>query len=138
MPKHLKSKGLAHQGKRILAHDVDEPNHDQKCPVFSFEHLQSAYCITNCTSDERAAFTERMRLLSQLTWAQIKCLPKHGLGFEKIAQHAIQTGIPSHITADVALIAFRFFGKAPMVGYRDRRIFHILWFDRDFTLYDHG
>jgi hypothetical protein len=138
MPKRLKSQGLANQGRRIVAHDVDEPNTDQKCPVFSFEYLQSSYCITNCNSDEKAAFAERMRLLSQLTWAEIKCAPRHGLGFEKISQSAISAGLPSHITADVVLIAFRFSGKAPMVGYREKRIFHVLWFDRDFTLYDHG
>jgi len=25
-----------------------------------------------------------------------------------------------------------------MVGYRQGHIFHVLWLDRDFTLYDHG
>lgn len=138
MPKRLKSKGLANQGKRIIAHEVDGPNTDQKCPVFSFEYLQSSYCITNCNSDEKAAFAERMRLLSQLTWAEIKCAPRHGLGVEKISQGAINASIPSHLTADVVLIAFRFSGKAPMVGHREKRIFHVLWFDRAFTLYDHG
>ena len=44
-----------------------------------------------------------------------------------------------HLTEDVQrLIAFRFAGNAPMVGYRVQAIFYILWLDRDFTLYDHG
>jgi hypothetical protein len=45
----------------------------------------------------------------------------------------------SHLTEDVQrLIAFRFAGNRPMVGYRVQAIFYLLWLDRDFTLYDHG
>jgi hypothetical protein len=46
--------------------------------------------------------------------------------------------IPLCITPEVTLLALRFSGKHPMVGYREDDIFHILWFDFDFTLYDHG
>jgi len=64
--------------------------------------------------------------------------PRHGLGYEKIARTSIRAPIPTDITDDVTFIAFRFYGKAPMVGYREGYIFHILWIDRDFTLYSHG
>ncbi len=46
--------------------------------------------------------------------------------------------MPSVVTEEVNLIAFRFCGKAPVVGFRARRIFHVLWLDRAFKLYDHG
>jgi hypothetical protein len=56
------------------------------------------------------------------------------LGYEKISKNSIRATIPSHIKDDVIFIAFRFYGKAPMVGYRKDLIFHILWIDRTFTL----
>ena len=43
--------------------------------------------------------------------------------------------IPSVITPDVKILAFRF---CAMVGFRDGVIFHVVWLDRGFTLYDHG
>jgi hypothetical protein len=46
--------------------------------------------------------------------------------------------IPAHVTEDVTLLSFRFHGKAPMVGYRVGRIFHIVWLDHDFAVYSHG
>ncbi|WP_300674673.1 hypothetical protein [Desulfoluna sp.] len=65
-------------------------------------------------------------------------MPRHGMGYEKIATSSLNTELPAHLSGqDVNLIAFRFNGKAPMVGYRDKSVFHILWVDRDFTLYDH-
>ena len=73
-----------------------------------------------------------------MTWAQIKTADRMGLGFETIARSSITAGIPRHITDDVRLLAFRFFGNAPMVGYRDGRVFFVLWLDRSFTLYNHG
>jgi hypothetical protein len=46
---------------------------------------------------------------------------------------------PPHVTEDVQrFIAFRFFGKAPMVGYRVQAIFYLLWLDCSFTLYEHS
>jgi hypothetical protein len=61
-------------------------------------------------------------------------------GYEKIVnKKSINNGyLPVTIPEDASIIAFHFHSKKPMVGYRDRCIFHIYWFDRDFTLYDHG
>ena len=56
---------------------------------------------------------------------------------EKIERDALRAGIPRHITEEVNLVAFRFFGKAPMVGYRVKAIFYVVWLDRAFTLYPH-
>jgi hypothetical protein len=35
-------------------------------------------------------------------------------------------------------LAFRFFDKAPMVGYRKEEVFYVLWLDREFKLYQHS
>ena len=75
----------------------------------------------------------------QLSWSELRLSPQHGLGYEQIPRHALRVSLPSHLTEDVQhLIAFRFAGNAPMVGYRVQAILYILWLDRDFTLYDHG
>lgn len=63
--------------------------------------------------------------------------PRHGNGSEIISQSQTRSSIPEHITDDTKLLAFRFYGKAPMAGYREERIFCVIWLDRDFTLYEH-
>ncbi|MFZ5959809.1 hypothetical protein ACOXVJ_20100 [Pseudomonas knackmussii] len=111
---------------------------EQKPPLFSFEFMQPAYCVSECTADERGQVLSKMRTLSQMTWQQIKQAPRHGLGFEIIGRDSFKAAIPTFLTPEINLISFRAIGMAPMVGYRDGRIFHILWIDRDFTVYDHG
>ncbi|RMJ55604.1 hypothetical protein IPC1271_20340 [Pseudomonas aeruginosa] len=95
-------------------------NPELKPPLFSFEFMQADYCVSECTSDERSQVLSKLRTLSQMSWQQIKQAPRHGLGFEIIGRPSFKAAI------------------APMVGYRDGRVFHILWIDRDFTVYDHG
>lgn len=106
-------------------------------PKFCLEHLQKDHCISRCTSDEKAAFAERIHEMSQLTWQQLSQAPRHGQGYESIARNAIKGTFPSVVTDDVTLLAFRFCGKAPMVGFRTGEVFHVVWFDREFSLYDH-
>jgi hypothetical protein len=111
---------------------------EQQKPVFSLHYLNRDFCLSACNRDEKASFADAMYKLSQITWNEVICSHRHGLGFEKISRDAIKSTIPEHLTDDVRMIAFRFHGKAPMVGYRDGNVFHVIWFDRAFTLYDHG
>lgn len=107
-------------------------------PIFCFKYLHKDYSLEQCENHEKIALIEKLCKLSQLTWDQIYKTPRHGLGCEKISRDAIRCGIPPHITSDVtSFIAFRFCSHAPMVGYKNQRIFHIIWLDRDFTLYKH-
>ena len=86
-----------------------------------------------------AAFAEKVKTLSQMSWLEITLAPRHGLGFEKIPRRQIRAGIPTHVTPDVEHFwAVRFHGRAPMVGYKDGETFFVLWFDENYTLYDHG
>ena len=77
MTKRSKAKGRADKGKNIAPHDAVETSTDQKCPFFSFEYLQPAFCISNCTQEQKAAFVDMMRSLSRLTWVQIKSVGRH-------------------------------------------------------------
>jgi hypothetical protein len=132
--KHLKKE----TSKSFSLPDTDGKNTDQQSPVFSMRHLAKSHCISRCNQEQKAAFADAMRNLSKMSWIQIRGAHRHGLGTEKIARNAIKAEIPPLITEDVTLLAFRFWKKAPMVGFRDKDVFHIVWFDGDFSLYDHG
>lgn len=106
-------------------------------PKISLENLSVAYCLKVCTVDEKAAFASRLYEMSRLTWQQIAQADRHGQGTETIKRASIKVPIPACITEDVSIIAFRCFGKAPMVGYRAHDTFYVVWIDRDFTLYAH-
>ena len=80
---------------------------------------------------------DKLRRLSSLSWKDIRQHDRHGLGTETLSRDSIQAAIPSFVTEDVRLLAFRAYGKVPMVGYRSGRIFHVIWIDREFKLYQH-
>src|SRR4051812_45081211 len=75
-------------------------NFDREPPQFSLRHVQDAHCITRCEKDDKIAFADRLRELSRMTWAEIRVAHRHGLGTEKIAQSAIEAGIPDCVTPE--------------------------------------
>jgi len=137
----LRKRG-AISGSRIKVNDsASSPgeNPDSLPPIFCLRYLSKEYCLSACEKNEKSLFADAIHRLSQLSWRQLRHAPKDGVGYEKISQTAITGGsIPDVVTPEVRLISFRCFGKAPMVGFKSGRIFHILWLDRKFTLYDHG
>lgn len=125
-------------GKHFVAPTPPERDYDKEHPVFCLRYVDKNYCITDCSDEQKISFVETIRTLSQMTWRQIKLTTRESkLGSEKIAQKAINRPMPSHVTADETLLAIRFWQKARMVGYREREIFRIIWFDCDYSLYDH-
>lgn len=125
--------------KNKIFASVQQINYEDKPPIFSLERLQNGeYCLQKLDTDGKANFAEAIFKRKELKWKDIKQCPKHGLGFEKIAKTSIKAPMPKFITPDVDhFLAFRFYGKRPMVGYRINDIFYVLWFDKNFTLYDH-
>jgi hypothetical protein len=135
--KHLKANQRQEKGKRISPREIVDLPPEQESPLFSLRYMNKDYSLSQCTKDEKAAFADTLYKLNQLTWSEINACPRHGLGYEKIARSSIRAPIPSHLKDDVNFIAFRFCGKAPMVGYRDGAVFYVIWLDRGFTLYPH-
>jgi hypothetical protein len=133
-------KGRDSSGPTIKARpaSVEADDSDSKPPVFSFEYLQAGWCVQDCQQEERSKMLDKLRRLSALSWKDIRQQNRHHLGSEIIDRRSIRAAIPSFLTEDVKLLAFRAFDKAAMVGYRNGRIFHVLWVDRTFTLYNHG
>lgn len=117
--------------------DLKTRSSEKLCPIFSFEYMQKGYSVDDCEKKEKVALISRLYKLSQMSWESIAQAQRHGLGWEKIERYSFYKPIPDLITPDVRLIAFRFCGEAAMVGFRKDRIFHIVWLDRDFTLYRH-
>ena len=111
---------------------------DYDYPIFCFKHLHKDYCLEQCNADQKIGFVEKIIALSSQNWTQLQLTSKHGLGSEKIARSSINPAIPPAITEDVTFfLSFRFHGKAPMVGYRNKFIFHIVYIDPNFQVYKH-
>lgn len=108
-------------------------------PHFSFEKMQTrtGYSVACCQLEDRAALASKLFELSQITWAAIRTSGRHQMGYEKIARSSLKTSLPSSVTEDTVLLAFRFNGKAPMIGYRDGRTFYVLLLDWNFSAYRH-
>ena len=125
------------QGKNITTSPSSSGSTNKLKPLFSFEYLVQTHSVEACEHDDRAALAVQLSKIGCMTWAEIQNAPKHGLGHEKIAQNAIKKALPPVVTPDVNLIAFRFSGKKPMIGFRSDQTFFILFLDRDFTVYNH-
>lgn len=138
MAKDRRIKSLApKQGAHIRSQEP--PNYDDLPPVFSLERLQQGkYCFSSLDQEHKASFGDAIFRRKNLLWNDIKRIDRHGLGTEKISINSIKAAIPSFITDDMDhFLVFRYKGMNPMVGYRQRNVFYVLWFDHDFTLYDH-
>lgn len=133
----LKQRQTLEQTGKLKSRDTQRASPQQMRPKFSFEHLQKSHCLSNCERDEKAALADRLHELSQLTWQQVMQADRHGQGCETIKRTSIKTAIPPCITEDSNILAFRFCGKAPMVGFRREEVFYLVWLDRDFSLYNH-
>lgn len=132
-----KLKAQPNKGSRLT---VEEPeDYNKMVPLFSLERLQSgAYCLSNLEKDDKAAFADSIFKRKNVTWNQVQQMDRHALGYEKISVSSIKIAVPKFITEEQdSLIAFRFNGLKPMVGYRSKNIFYVLWFDHNFTVYDH-
>ena len=115
------------------------PNPDRMPPIFSFEYMKggNGYSIDCCNDDHRSALASRLFLLTKMSWMEIRNAPRHGLGSETISKTSIKPALPTAVTEDVTLIALRYNGKCPMVGFRDGRVFHILYLDHSMDCYPH-
>lgn len=105
--------------------------------TISLRHLKVSHCISLCENEDKLSFVDKVRILTSKSWMEIGQFPRHGLGYEKISRDSLRVAVPEHVTPDVSVLAFRFSGKKPMVGYKDGETFYVLWFDRSFDVYAH-
>jgi len=100
-----------------------------KHPDFGFESL---------SNQGKIALANTIYKLSDNSWKNLRLASRHGLGYEKIERTDLKFTLPSSIPIDRPIIAFRFCGKAPMLGYRSAYgTFYIIAFDSKFIAYKH-
>ena len=133
MRKHIKPQ-RPKGGTRIKEPDAQVSSERQR-PVFCLQYLDHEYGLSKCQKEEKAAFADTLHQLSQRDWMDLKFASKHGSGCEKIHRDSIKGRIPTIATDEVTFLAFRFYGKKPLVGFRAGRILHIIWLDRTHSLY---
>lgn len=128
----------SNKGKNVTV--IEPQNYDEMPPLFSLEKIiGDKYCFSKLSSENKSQFAESMYKRRCMLWKDINKADRHKLGTEKIPKGQIKGSIPKFITDDFKdFLVFRFNGKLPMVGYRDKNIFYVLWFDFDFSLYNHG
>ena len=122
--------------------------------LFEFGHItnQKGYSLKDLLSlsDKKAlpSYFELISAISETTWEELKLRSKMTKGgFEMIKYDSFKTRIADkynkELTPDTGLLVFRF-GNGDsyrMVGYKSHncsRVFHVLGFDLDHSLYDHG
>lgn len=127
----------AKKGERVTAQEPEDTN--KQTIAFSFERVQAGdYCFSVLDKDDMASVAKAMYRRKTMTWVDILSADRHGLGTEKMPKGDIKAPMPPFVTDDMDhFLVLRFNGMKPMVGYRKGRIFYILWFDHNFTLYDH-
>lgn len=125
--------------KNIGNRELANPKSDaREHPLFGLSQIDRKYCISDCTKDEKSALIDTMHKLARLTWGQIRNAGRHQSGFELIEASQVKCKLPDKVTKDTKLYVFRFFGKAPIIGYKKDTVFHLLVVDRNFTAYNHG
>ena len=140
MGSHKKIKvGVVKAGARVQAPPPGRASSNDSRPIFNLEHLGGEYCLSRCTPEQRVAFVDRMLALSRMTWGAIQQQPRHGLGSEIIQRNQLsRTNYPPDLSDDVPILAFRFMGMAPFLGYRTDRMFTVLIVDPKMTAYKHN
>ncbi len=126
-------------GGKHMAAPHSERDADKEPPRFSLRYLRGDYCLSKCDKDQRASFADRLHKLSQSSWADLRMMGRHGLGYERLPRDQVSKQPPMTMKPDAAYIVFRFHANRPIVGHKDSDgTFYIFWLDRDFSLYDHG
>ena len=135
MGDRIRSREAKKTDTRLLPRETAPRSYMDEPPAFSFKHLQKSHCFSKCSTEEKRDFAESVFKRKDLSWSRLVQESRHGLGSEKIT-HGLKTEVPPEF-GSVQLLAFRFSGKKPMIGFRERDVFYVLWFDRDFTVYAH-
>ncbi len=130
----------AYAGKRIASPEQTYESSNMKHPVFCFQYIDSVYGIEKCEKNEKLDILKTLFQLSLQNWRDLLQKSKSQKGFTTIPREQLRRPAPSHLTDDTSIIKVRFKDAKTLLGYRgdDGVVFHIVWIDRDFTLYDHG
>lgn len=116
-------------------------------PLFSFRHIcQKDFCAKKMPVEKFKAYSDKLRILSDLEWSAIESSPKETNGFELMPVSSLNATLPTLFKTLQEIWVFRFGGggnvgsrtSGRIAGVREGDSFFVLFIDRDFTLYNHG
>jgi hypothetical protein len=109
--------------------------------VFSLEFLDSRFDLDRCDTNDRAEFAMALVKFSRMTWQEIQNSHRHGMGHEKIniADTKLAGKLPGRFCDETDILAFRYRGKKPMLGFRVDQVFYVIGVEKNFgDIYHHG
>ncbi len=142
-PKKKKGKGgppSLHSGQQEVLRSVSEPpDHNKSSVKYCFSCMRSGFSVSDLQTDAKEAFLQTIERRGNLTWEQVLLDGKHGLGTEQMPSSSIIPSLPPGWDKSSDYTVLRYFGNLPMVGWRDRDVFHIVWVEANYgDVYDHG
>ena len=101
--------------------------------------MRSGYTIDECRQAGKAEeFLEALWRRSKLTWRDLLVADHEKIGAEPLPQSRVTSTAIANLTPDEKLLVFRFASRTGrIVGYREGRIYHVLWVDPSLSLYPH-
>lgn len=112
---------------------------DTEHPAFCFRFACPTFRLSGLTQDQKISLVDRLDMLSQLSWRQLKGLPREH-GYEPIDRSALRQPVPSSLAPHETLLSFRVTqtSKFRLVGYREEVVLHVIWVDPKGLVYRHG
>lgn len=111
-------------------------------PIFCFKYLDKRWGLEKCDNVFKSSTLNTLVSLSQSTWQELQSRGRHKGGYEKVDPKTfkLQCRLPPEIyLEDIdSVLSFRVCGKHPFVAIRKENVLHILGFDRNFKMYEHG
>ncbi len=139
--KHIKSVLKDHRNKIAAPEDEYRSiSTNDRHPAFCFKHIQKGFSIDDCSDDKiKAIFVTKLQHLSQTSWREIQQTARKGAGHEIISIDSLKMPTPKNTPEDRDFLSFRLGGgrNSVFLGYRDGKIFYIVWIDPNGKIYSH-
>ncbi|MBA4549241.1 hypothetical protein H1R82_10585 [Thermoactinomyces intermedius] len=119
-------------GKSVLIPQPEQGSTDGDSPVFSFKYCDNnKFVLWDLSKPELMRLMDFFKQAERLTWGEIIKQRKRGLRYDSRSTNEIKYKLPDDLSEDLTLIHLAMSGRGRVWGFRDGRIFHVIWFDKD-------
>lgn len=98
-------------------------------PKFSLIHAHHKFCLSICSTPEKADIINLLHGLSKLTWGQIWETRKHTYGAEPLPKTKYDSMPQELRDKSDKYIVFRFNKTGRLIGFHEHDTLHIVWLD---------
>lgn len=135
-PKAQKPDSRTIRGRKISGTAFDSPHEtgstDHLAPVFSFsDTCPNHFLLEHWQSNELKQLIQALRDFGNRSWSELRKLK----GFKSVDQRHFSQPLPEYISPELTIWECRVTGRARLFGYRNKNVFHIVWFDRNHEVY---